>query len=1066
MRLRQLVLACGLSSFVLSPYASALGLGEVKLKSSLNQPLEAEVKLLDTRDLTAEQILVTLASPADFERNGVDRLYFYTELQFQVDLDSADGPKVIIRSRNPVREPYLNFLIEARWTAGRLLREYTLLMDLPTFDEDARSSSVVAPAAAITTSTRQSAPAVAPRSSVAESASPSRKSAVESGAPISPSEYEVRANDTLWEIAMRVRQDSGVSVHQSMMALYRANPDAFINGNINKLRRGQVLRVPDASEMRSVGKTEAVNQFAQATGDSNYGAQLNASRRSSSTQAESAEVSGRVKLAAPSAGSNAGQGSGANDGAGRALESELAATLEELDKTKSENTELGSRVKDLEAQIETMERLVAVSNEKLRALQVAAGQEPAKPDSAPAEIAQVSSAALQESALSSAAAAVQPPLPAAPKPKPVVQQPKPEPSLVESVTSNPLLLALAGLGVLGVGGAAYAYRRRKEQQEQQHNEDENQFTVDESLGEQDEPSFHENNDISEEIDSSLFEDDSERTAVAETGDVVGEADIYIAYGKLDQAEEMLINALEKDPNSTDIRMKLLEVYAQQQNAPSFDKHYALLLPMAGAALISKASELRETISGASDYSADADVASEVSDDFGADFSLDGFDSDDSASSATQTVADSDNATSSLAGDAETEFNFDFDLDLDDDESTIASLASGDAPALDGDSASEFDFDLSELDESASAEEGDKVSELSIAFGELDSNHEIGDASTEGKSAEEEFTFDFDDDLALSDAEPDLNATGESLEVIADDFNLDMNVEDVDLAALDHEMESLDVDFDDEAALDEEPAIAEFVAGEIAKDEAEFGLDLDDDIAPLHGSDDLELLAEDLGSTKLNLTDDLDKVGQVDFGPATIVGDDEFNLSMEDDSGSSLELDSGDFDLADLDEEFAGLDQQVLDPVVPDGDKDIVDLELHDEIPGQVVDLPEVASGFDAPLSAEAEQDLPGFEQPLEVEQDEDLFAEALSDFASESDELNLESYSSGESELAGLSDDDMDSELDFLADADEAATKLDLARAYIDMGDIDGAKDILTEVVSEGSEEQRNEANELLGRIV
>src|SRR6187431_3224785 len=153
MRLRQLVLACGLTSFVLSPYVSALGLGEVKLKTTLNQPLEAEVKLLDTRDLTAEQILVALASPADFERNGVDRLFFYTEFQFQVDLEAADGPKVIITSRNPVREPYLNFLIEARWTAGRLLREYTLLMDLPTFDDGASKKSVQT--AVTTTPTQQ-----------------------------------------------------------------------------------------------------------------------------------------------------------------------------------------------------------------------------------------------------------------------------------------------------------------------------------------------------------------------------------------------------------------------------------------------------------------------------------------------------------------------------------------------------------------------------------------------------------------------------------------------------------------------------------------------------------------------------------------------------------------------------------------------------------------------------------------------------------------------------------------------------------------------------------------------
>lgn len=318
MRLRQLVLACGLTSLVLSPYASALGLGEVKLKSTLNQPLEAEVKLLDTRDLTAEQILVALASPADFERNGVDRLFFYTEFQFQVDLQAADGPKVVITSRSPVREPYLNFLVEARWTAGRLLREYTLLMDLPTFDE---SGSTQAVQTAVT-----GAPSVQPRTttSTSRSTSGSGYTSTARQSSLTGDEYEVRSNDTLWEIALRARPDSSVSVHQSMMALYRANPEAFINGNINRLRRGQVLRIPDASEMKSLSKSEAVSQFALATGDSDTGAQLNASRRTNSARAGSTEVSGRVKLAAPSAGSaSAGQGSGANDGAGKALELSL-----------------------------------------------------------------------------------------------------------------------------------------------------------------------------------------------------------------------------------------------------------------------------------------------------------------------------------------------------------------------------------------------------------------------------------------------------------------------------------------------------------------------------------------------------------------------------------------------------------------------------------------------------------------------------------------------------------------------------------------------------------------------
>ncbi|HEX7762934.1 MAG TPA: FimV/HubP family polar landmark protein, partial [Cellvibrio sp.] len=146
-----------------------------------------------------------------------------------------------------------------------------------------------------------------------------------------------------------------------------------------------------------------------------------------------------------------------------------------------------------------------------------------------------------------------------------------------------------------------------------------------------------------------------------------------------------------------------------------------------------------------------------------------------------------------------------------------------------------------------------------------------------------------------------------------------------------------------------------------------------------------------------------------------------------------------------------------------------DLELHDEIPSalnNLDDLQAFAETLEEQEPVQPSSPVPDFEQSLGEDLDEDLFAEALSDFNTESDELSIDAYSSDESALADLSDEEMDSELDFLADADEAATKLDLARAYIDMGDTEGAKDILSEVVNEGSEEQRNEANELLGRIV
>lgn len=1045
MRLRQLVLACGLTSIVLSPYASALGLGEVKLKSTLNQPLEAEVKLLDTRDLTAEQILVALASPADFERNGVDRLFFYTEFQFQVDLAAADGPKVVITSRNPVREPYLNFLIEARWTAGRLLREYTLLMDLPTFDE---SGSTQAVQAAVTSTPRQQPRTTSSMPRASSSSAETRQASVSRQPSLSGDQYEVRSNDTLWEIALRARPDSSVSVHQSMMALYRANPEAFINGNINRLRRGQVLRIPDASEMRSLNKSAAVTQFAQATGDSESGAQLNASRRTSTARTESAEASGRVKLAAPSSGATgAGQGSGANDGAGKALESELAVTLEELDKSKAENTELSSRVKDLEAQIQTMERLVEVSNEKLRALQVAAGQnsaeqstgqtavEPAATETTP----EVAAIASSESAASSVAAVV-PPQPA--PPKKVIVPPKPQPTFVDTAIENAPWI---GLGVLGLAGAGYfVYRRRKQAEEQAAEEQDDVFAMDDSAGEYEEAA-DEIDQVNEIDEASLFDEGNEAPAVAETGDVVGEADIYIAYGKLDQAEEMLLNALQKDPDSADIRMKLLEVYSQQQNAPAFDKHYAALLPVAGGALLARASELRDGILGANEFDPGGSTSSDSLNTDLDQFSLDDLELDEDLSVAPV-------AASEVS-------SFDFDLDLDDDESNLTSSVAG----ASAEAATEFDLDLS--DDLAGSDEVDDLSELSLALDNMGADTLPEDLEVKASSIEDEFNFDLDDDLELSESSVEESAevvadASESLDVLADDFNLDMNVEDVDLAALDHEMESLDVEFDEDLLIESESdAALDSAADELA-------LDFEDDF----DAEDFELsdtgsASGDLSVANLSLTDDLDKSeASMDFELDEDLTDlgvkeqptDVTEALAADDLIPDFDLTEDDLDLAELDADL----NELTEPAELAGtefvsDNGIVDLELQDEIPAQPEPVQDpTASMPDDSALADAEE-----------EHDEDLFAQALSDFSAESDDIDLNEFSSDETALADLSDDDMDAELDFLADADEAATKLDLARAYIDMGDSEGAKDILSEVLGEGNDEQRKEANELLGRI-
>ena len=672
------------------------------------------------------------------------------------------------------------------------------------------------------------------------------------------------------------------------------------------------------------------------------------------------------------------------------------------------------------------------------------------------EIAVVASS---ETAASSVAAVV-PPQPA--PPKKVIIPPKSEPTMVDSAIENAPWI---GLGVLGLAGAGYfAYRRRKQAEEQQAEEQDDVFAMDDSAGDYEEAAgeINEVNDIDE---ASLFDEADDAPAVAETGDVVGEADIYIAYGKLDQAEEMLLNALQKDPDSADIRMKLLEVYSQQQNAPAFDKHYAALLPVAGAALMARASELREGISGANEFNPAASESNDSQDPDFDQFSLDDLDIDEDLSVAP--VA---------ASSASEPSNFDFDLDLDDDESDFSSSADSESAEV----SAGFELDLD--DDLAASSGADDLSELSLALDNLDADALPEDLEAKAPSIEEEFNFDLDDDLELAESPAEESAElvaqeAESLDVSADDFNLDMDVDDVDLAALDHEMESLDVEFDEDLLAGDDAAI------DASADE--FALDLEDDLelGDLGLSGDESALGE-ISTANLSLTDDLDKPDAsmdfelddelADFDVEPPAGDlaveaevlastdasvdlPDFDLSDED--ALSLEgeaLADDDLDLTAFEADLGELTEtsELASNEVVAGDE-VIDLELQDEIPSQPAAVQESAASLaDELASGDGEQ-----------EHDEDLFAQALSDFSAESDDIDLNEFSSDEAALADLSDDDMDAELDFLADADEAATKLDLARAYIDMGDSEGAKDILSEVLGEGNDEQRKEANELLGRI-
>ena len=234
-------------AFLLPQAAAALGLGELKKHSELNQPFHATIDLVDANAEELDTLRVKLADAERFRRAGIERPNVLSQLRFEV-VETGSGPDHIkITSQAPIQEPYLTFLIEVSWSNGRLFREYAALLDPPVYDRatqrttppQGRAPDVARPAA--------SGPPRRPSSSAARAAM------------TSPGSYGPTVpGDTLWEIALRARSDRSLTVQQVMMALLRANPDAFFQDNINALKAGAVLNIPDASAIAAVSRPEAV----------------------------------------------------------------------------------------------------------------------------------------------------------------------------------------------------------------------------------------------------------------------------------------------------------------------------------------------------------------------------------------------------------------------------------------------------------------------------------------------------------------------------------------------------------------------------------------------------------------------------------------------------------------------------------------------------------------------------------------------------------------------------------------------------------------------------------------
>ena len=378
---RKLSLAIAVALGVAPIGVTALGLGDIKLHSALNQNLNADIELLSVEQGEISDVLVKLASADAYQSAGIDRPFFLSNLRFTPE-QMPDGNSVIrVTSRDPIREPFLNFLIEVNWPKGSLVREYTVLLD-PPVTLDRAPAPVQMPASGI----------AAPRAAMR--AEPAAAASVDYGRyRVDAGEYgPTQRNETLWNIAKKVRHP-GVSMEQMVMSLFDSNPGAFIDSNINNLRVGRVLRVPSREEVLSLGSSsEARAAFRgqmdvwradRVTPDSVAGELPTDSGPESEpmaavqTDAAPPEAELRIASARPQ-----GEGEeGGEDSVGEnqdpiaeatRLRQDLITAQEARESALEEGAELQSRVSDLESQLADLQKLLTLKNEQLARLQAAA----------------------------------------------------------------------------------------------------------------------------------------------------------------------------------------------------------------------------------------------------------------------------------------------------------------------------------------------------------------------------------------------------------------------------------------------------------------------------------------------------------------------------------------------------------------------------------------------------------------------------------------------------------------------------------------------------------------------
>lgn len=562
----------------------ALGLGEIRLHSALNQPFDAEIELISPTADELTGLKVGLASPDLYSRYGIDRPIYLSSFAFSVQRNRDGRAAIKVTSNRSVTEPFVTILVEASWARGRLLREYTVLLDPPVFmpSQPEAQAPVTTPQTGTQTQrierpVAQEQPAEPPARAtpLPTPSEPTQEpvataSSSTSGEPIA-GEYTVARNDTLYRIASRVTQDgSRREINRTMIALFRANPAAF-NGNINRLRSGAVLRIPELADIEAISTGEATQEVVRQTAEWS-GAQQ--------PEQVAQEEANRLRLVTPEETPVA--------------PSSATPAPEQVARAPSTPTTSGPTPGD---------NRVALPSPGLAETQQSATEAPVEPapqaETTTQEPTAQSSEPVAETPTTEQAA---PPRPA---PRPAAQAPaEPSPSLLDRV--NQYWWVLVVLGLLVVIGLAAAFVRRRREEASTASDAmagldfeprapraapsmsptrvRDSFVVedsddDDSLGGPDQtvPSTSRRSEptkarvepvaaaaaaapaaaISPRIDETMS---SETQVRFDQQDALAEADFHMAYGLYDQAADLVKIAIGREPARRDLKLKLLEIY--------------------------------------------------------------------------------------------------------------------------------------------------------------------------------------------------------------------------------------------------------------------------------------------------------------------------------------------------------------------------------------------------------------------------------------------------------------------------------------------------------------------------